>query len=183
MKTPYIGLKKVWYGDAFEPKTPMTKSVLANWLKTATNIKCVHTDTWEYSHDDPETTDYINELTGKPYYRDATSVGNRTITFTIGEYDYEDKAALQGGDVVEEGGEVIGWKSPTEPQVIYKAMVALTKTGQYVVFPNAAITGKVNNVEKNMGLQLAALATESADSVLSDEYWYDSKAVDDVNVA
>lgn len=50
-------------------------------------------------------TDYINELTGQPYYRDVTQAAIPTVSFTLGEYSFEDKAALQGGKATDDGWE------------------------------------------------------------------------------
>ena len=91
MAKPFIGIKQLWYGS---PLTSAQATGLTNAAAVAsliaaqdsgfTEIKNVHEGTWGYSQDDPSVTDYINELTGQPYYRDKTTLGNRTITFTIG---------------------------------------------------------------------------------------------------
>ena len=70
-------------------------------------------------------------VTGKTYYRDITANGAKTIAFTLGEYGFEDKVALQGGKLVGSGD---GWEAPENPELVYKAVVGMTKTGNYVVF-------------------------------------------------
>lgn len=177
MPKPFIGIKQIFYGNVIN--AAVTPATLNAWLKTATEVKNSHDGTWLYSQDDPETTDYINELSGKPYYRDKTSNGTKTIAFTMGAYDYEDKVALQGGKVVKDGDDVVGWEAPTTIDLISKAVVGLTKTGVYVVFTNANIISKVDTQEKNLGLGLTAVAMDNQTEGVSDEYWIDKEAVDD----
>lgn len=172
---PFIGIKQIWYGDVFS--AAVTTATLKTWLKKATEVKNSHQDTFQYTQDDPSVTDYINELTGKPYYRDITSEGNKTIAFTIGEYAFKDKVALQGGKLVG-AGEGDGWEAPDNPELIYKGIVAKTKTGHYVVFTYAGIVGKTTMAEKNMGLGVSAVAMDNPTDAVKDEYWFDGAKVD-----
>lgn len=172
----FIGIKQLWYGDVIA--AAVTASTLKKWFETAKEVKNSHQDTFQYTQDDPSVTDYINELTGKPYYRDMTSEGNKTIAFTIGEYDFATKAELQGGTVIKEGAEEVGWSSPETPALVYKAVVGKTKTGNYVVFTNAGIVGKTNMAEKNMGLGVSAVAMDNPNEGVADEYWFDGAKVD-----
>ena len=129
---PFIGIKKIWYGAVIT--AAVTPASLKTWLGTATEVKNSHQDTWGYTEDDPTTTDYINELTGKVYYKDVTAKGARTMAFTMGEYSFEDKKELQGGELVKDGQAVVGWHEPDVAEVINKAIVGQTKTGNYIVF-------------------------------------------------
>lgn len=175
---PYIGIKQIWYGEVIS--TDLTATTLKTWLSTATEVKNSHQDTWGYTQDDPTITNYINELTGKPYYRDVTDEGAKTIAFTMGEYAYEDKAELQGGTVIKSDSNAIGWKAPEHPGLVYKAVVAKTKTGNYVAFTNAGVVGKSNMAEKNIGLGVSAVAMDNPNDGVMDEYWFDGSAVDAV---
>ncbi len=169
----FIGIKKLWYADPIE--SAITAASLRTLLDTATEITNSHQDTFEYAQEDPEVTDYVNELSGKPYYRDATSEGAKTISFTIGEYDFDTKVALQGGKKSADGNV---WESPENPEIRYKAIIAKTKTGNYVVFTNASIVGKTNMAEKNMGLGVVATAMDNPNDGVADEYWVHGEAVD-----
>lgn len=166
---PFIGIKKIWYG---EPMTVApTNATLLNLLSTQnqyTEVKNSHEGTWSYTQDDPSITDYINELTGVPYYRDMTSAGNKTIAFTMGVYAFEDRVALQGGEIVEGG-----WKSPEHPSLVYKSIIAETKTGNYIVFTNAGVVAKTNAAEKNLGLGVTAVAMDNETEGVADEYLFD----------
>lgn len=173
---PFIGIKQIWYGEIFDEA--VTATSLKAWIASATEVKNSHQDTWSYTQDDPSVTDYINELTGTPYYRDMTSAGNKTIAFTMGVYEFSDRVALQGGKLVMDGDDVIGWEAPTNPEMIYKGIVAKTKTGNYIVFTNAGIVAKTNAAEKNLGLGVTAVAMDNTGSEIPNEYLFDGEAVD-----
>ena len=149
----FIGIKRLWYGDVLDAIP--TQSSVATLISNSTEILNVHQDTWGYTQDDPTVTDYINELTGTPYFRDAEEQGAKTISFTMGEYDYLTKAALQGGDAVTSAGAVttnpataVGWKAPEEAVTVNKSIIALTRTGTYIIFSNASIIGKGDQQQK-----------------------------------
>lgn len=162
---PFIGLKRVWYG---KPLTAApTTGEIPNLVKTMTEVKNVHEGTWSYTQDDPTTTDYINMLTGQPYYRDITNAGNKTVAFTMGEYEFADLVALSGGEVLEQGE---GWASSSAPQLFYNSIVAQTKTGNFIVFTNAGLIAKTNAVEQNLGLGVTAVAMDSGVAGVAAEY-------------
>jgi hypothetical protein len=169
----FIGLKKLYYGDPLT--TAPTQAGMADLLKNMTEVKNVHGDTWGYEEADPENTEYVNELTGTNYYVDTTKQGIPTIKFTMGEYEFQQKADLQGGKVITggsgEASKAIGWEKSTELGVIYKSIVALSKTGTYIIFPKAQITGKGDTQEKNIGLGVSALCCESDVEGVAPEYW------------
>ena len=171
----FIGLKKLWYHDPLTAAP--TQAGIAQLVQSATEIKNVHQDAWGYQQDDPTVTDYINELTGKPYYRDAEQQGNKTINFTMGEYDYATKEALQGGEVINgtgTGTPPVGWKAPDSAALVNKCIIALTKTGTYIIFTNAAIIAKGDQQQKAVGLGVTAVAMENSTAGVSDEYWFDA---------
>ena len=177
----FIGIKQLWYTNPLAAVP--TQATLSSIISGATEIKNVHQDTWGYSQDDPTITDYINELTGKPYYRDAETQGNKTITFTMGEYDYATKAALQGGTTITESSKVVGWQAPSTPTIVQKAVIALTKTGTYIIFTQAGIIAKGDQQQKAVGLGVTAVAMENTTGpaqqtpvTIADEYWFDAPA-------
>lgn len=163
---PFIGLKKIWYGDPLTAAPASLAEVKALVEgDTFTEVKNVHEGTWSYTQDDPSVTDYINMLTGQPYYRDVTNAGNKAIAFTMGEYEFDDLIALQGGEKVGTDGWAAG-----AAQLYYKAVIAQTKTGNYIVFPNAGIIAKTNAVEQNLGLGVTAVAMDSGIDDIAVEY-------------
>lgn len=46
---PFIGIKKIWYGDVFTEA--VTKASLKTWLESATQVKNSHQDTWQYTEE------------------------------------------------------------------------------------------------------------------------------------
>lgn len=64
----------------------------------------IHQDTWSIEEEEPSTTEYRNQLTNGVYRQD-TEMGNIQMSFTIGQYDYETKAAFMGGT-----GSETSWK-------------------------------------------------------------------------
>ena len=176
---PFIGIKRIWYGAPLA--TAPTRSKISEIVAGMTEVKNSHDGTWSYTQDDPSVTDYINELSGKPYYRDMQSAGNKTIAFTLGVYEFADRVALQGGSVIEEtageGKKVVGWSSPTNPELKYASIVAMTKTGNFIIFTNAGIVAKTNAAEKNLGLGVTAVAMDNADMTISDEYLFDGEGI------
>lgn len=169
---PFIGLKQIWYGEPLTSE-PTSGAAVATLVEGFTEIKNVHEGTWTYTQDDPTVTEYINELTGASYYRDAETAGEKNINFSLGSYDYEDKAALGGGEVITSAGATVGWKPASKFSEIRKCVVALTKTDQFIVFSDAIIVAKVDPQQKNLALGITATALEATTSGVAAEYWFD----------
>ena len=180
MAKPFIGIKRLWYGPELTKALADTltgaaavKALVTTEANGFTEIKNVHEGTWGYSQDDPSVTDYINELTGKPYYRDKTSDGARTINFSLGVYQFADKAALQGGSVIMDGEKEVGWKSDGALENVEKCIVAMTKTGNYIIFSDASIIAKGDQQEKNIALGISAVCMESEIADVEAEYLFE----------
>lgn len=166
----FIGISQIWYGDVINEE--LTAAKLKTWIGTATEVKNSHDGTWGYTQDDPSVTDYINELTGKPYHRDKTTDGNKTITWTSGAFEFSQKADLQGGTSDNEH-----WESG-KVLFVNKAVCAKTKTGNYIVFTNADIIAKSAQQERAIGLGVTAVAMDNETQGVSDEYWFKGSSVD-----
>lgn len=169
---PFIGIKKIWYGDVISEA--VTKTNLKTLLSSMTEVKNSHQDTWQYTENDPAYTDYINELNGEIYYRDVTQKGAKTITFTMGEWAFDDKVALQGGEKVDTDA---GWSDSDTPGIINQGIVAQTKTGNYIVFTNAAVIAKGAQAEKNIGLGVTAVAMSNTNAGVKSNYLFDGTKV------
>lgn len=172
---PFIGLKKLWYGAPMTTE-PSAKNLLTT-LGSMTEVKNVHNGTWNYTQDDPNTTDYVNELTGVTYYRDKETDGAHTIAFTLGVFEFKDKAELQGGKTIQEQTDTVGWKSESGADLVNKSIVAQTKTGNYIVFTNAAIIAKADTQDKNIGLGVSAVAMENDTEGVSGIYFFDGTKI------
>ena len=169
---PFIGIKRLWYGDVIAEA--VTKTSLPTIIADMTEVKNSHQDTWGYTQDDPNYTDYTNELNGELYYRDVTRRGANTITFTMGEWSFDDKVALEGGEKVDTDA---GWSSTDSFDTINKAIVAQTKTGNFIVFTNASIIAKNNQVEKNIGLGVTAVAMTNSNDGVKARYMFDGSSI------
>lgn len=164
---PFIGIMRIWYGDTIGEAVTATN--LPTLIGSMTEVKNSHQDTWGYTQDDPTYTDYINELNGEIYFRDVTQRGANTITFTMGEWEFTDKVALEGGEVI---GSDAGWGSTDDFATINKSIVAQTKTGNFIVFTNASIVAKNNQVEKNIGLGVTAVAMTNSTAGVKARYMF-----------
>ena len=173
---PFIGIKKVWYTDVIgtvtSAETGYSETELSALIKKATEVTNVHQDTWGYEESDPSITEYKNELTGQVYFRDITDPSVPTIKFKIGKYDYKTKADLQGG----KSGDG-KWERTEMTNTIEKCIIAMTKTGHFIVFPKANITGKGEMVEKNIGIGVTAVCLETGVKGLASELWFDTSKV------
>ena len=149
--TPFIGLKRLWYGEVFTEA--VTKTSLETWLGTAKEIKNVHEETWKYTQEDPTEDEYTNELDGQTYYVDEIKKGKKTIEFTIGVWEVDDRVALAGGTKDE-----LGWNPPINTPEINKALCGLTKNGNLVLMSKAKVTTKDDTQKKNIGLGVKATA-------------------------
>ena len=170
---PFIGIQRIWYANPIASVADAAAGLTGAELKTLISdastkeVLNVHDDTWGYEESDPTVTEYINQLTGNPYYRDTETKGVPTVSFTMGEYSFEDKAALQGGKAT-----AATWERSTTQEIIEKCIIAQTKTGNYIVMPKASIIGKGNFVEKNIGLGVSAVPVETGVEGLASEKWF-----------
>lgn len=149
----------------------LTGPALAALLKTAKKVLNVHQDTWTIEEDEPTITSYKNQLTEKTY-RQRKEMGDVSMNFTIGQYDYATKADLMGGTSTE-----TSWKRPRGVVDIYAVMIALTEDNQYCVFPKGSIVAREANTDNAVGIAVAATAMEPETEVVSSEYWFDSSEV------
>lgn len=163
---PFIGLEKIWYGAPLkaEPESyaAVTTLITGSGFTEVTNV---HDGTWAYTQDDPTITEYINMLSGQPYYREITNAGNKTMAFTMGQYTFDDLVALQGGEAVGTDG----WKAGA-PKFINQCVIAKTKSGNYIVFTNAGVVAKTGAAEQNLGLAVTAVAMDNETKGIAPEY-------------
>ena len=172
MKT-IVDIKQIFYG---EPMTagPLNGAAVKAFIENVATkeITNVHASTWTYEEQEGTTTPYINQLNGQTYYLDSEP-GSRTISFTIGQYDYATKADLQGGTAT-----ATSWIASKNQGIINKCMVAVTKDDTYIVMPKAQIGVRTGMVEsKLIGLNLTATPLETGVDNLDSEGWFDASEV------
>lgn len=167
------GIKELCFCDCGEISTDLTGTALATLITSATKIDNVHQDTWSIEESEPSVTRYKNQLTGQPY-RQTKEMGDVTMSFTIGQYDYTAKAAMMGGATINQNS---GWKRSKEITNIYKCMIAKTEDGQYCVFPKAALVAREANTDKAISMSITATALEPDVKTVASEYWFDESEV------
>ena len=171
-----VEIDELYYAEPIKtvttPATGLTGAEVAAILKNAATkrVKNVHGDTFQYEEAEASTTKYKNALNGE-FYRETTEPGEVKINFTIGEYDYETKADLQGGKATEKSWER-GKHTP-----IHKCIIGKTKDGVYVVFPKATINGRGSNTDKAIGLAVTASPLTTGIEGLASEKWFDESEV------
>jgi len=173
MAKTIVSIKEIFYADAIDSGTLTGAVVAAILLKTDTKkIANVHDTTWVYEEAEGSTTDYVNQMNAQVYYRDYTP-GTTSVTFSVGQYEYQTKADLQGGTAT-----ATSWKRPELQELIYKCIIARTKDDTYIVFPKASITARGGMVEdKLIGLLLTAVPVETGVAGLVSEGWFDASEV------
>lgn len=107
-KITAVNIKKLWYGETSAITEDLTGQALYTLLQgeTLKEVKNIHQDTWTLEEAEASRTNYKNQLTGQTYRSDK-EMGDVTVNFTIGEYDYPTKKDLMGGDVINSDK---GWK-------------------------------------------------------------------------
>ncbi len=177
-----IGIRRLFYGDVIKSvNTPLDKETgqgglskleLKELIPTLTEVLNVHQDTWSYEEAEATITRYRNQLTDKPY-RQNEEPGDVSISFTIGQYDFQTKADLQGGVATADS-----WSRPSITKEISKTIVALTEDGYYIVLTNATISARGSNTDNAIGLAVVASPMESKVEGLESEKWFLKDAVD-----
>ena len=177
-----VNIKKLWYGDTSKINAKLTGVLLFNLLKTATEVKNVHGETWTLEEAEANKTNYKNQLTGQAYRYDTTQ-GEITPQFSIGQYDYAAKAALMGGEVIKKGGagtdkdDIVGWKRATDKVVIKKALFCLTEDDVWFIFPNCQIVAREANTDKAIAIAVKGLVQAPTVDGVSPEYNFDESEV------
>ena len=166
-----VNIKKLWYGDTSKINAKMTGVLLFNLLKTATEVKNVHGETWPLEEAEANKTNYKNQLTGK-VYRSDKEMGEVKMNFTLGEYDYATKADLLGG-VADD----THWERASGKVRVEKFLVGLTEDDQYIVIPRADITAREASTDKAIGLPVVGTEIEPTIDAVAPEYWFDASVV------
>lgn len=195
-KISAIDIKKLWYTDCIsKPLIPKAsesatgKQGLDALITSAKEIENVHQDTWQIEEGEASQDSYRNQLNGHVYRLGRKQNGDLTVQFTVGQYDYATKAALMGGNMLDEDGEVtttaseaVGWERAKDSIEMYKTLIALTVDDVYVVISRASLNAREANTDKAIGLAMSGMMTDPTVTGVSSEYWYDKSAVDTTQV-
>lgn len=169
-----IDIKKLWYCDPSAIDADLTGAALAALIAAATTdeVKNVHQDTWTFEEGEPSQESYKNQLTGSVYRVGSKDMGEVTVNFTIGRYDYATKAALLGGTATG-----TTWKRARGIVDIKKCIIALTEDDQYVVLPYANIMAREASTDGAIGLAVVGTMLEPENEAVMPEYWFDISEV------
>lgn len=158
-----VKIKQLYYAEPLSAAP--TKAGISAALSAATAITNVHQDTFQYEEAEPTINKYKNQLTGQVYRSDVIE-GDVSIAFSIGQYDFAMKKALQGGNATDDS-----W-SRGKSTPVYKAFYAVTEDDVCIVFPKARIIARGASTDNAVALALSAVPEESVANVAS-EYWFD----------
>ena len=188
-KVTAANIKKLLYGETSEITADLTGQALHTLLQgeALKEIKNIHQDTWTIEEAEASRTNYKNQLTNQTYRSDK-EMGDVTVNFTIGEYDYPTKKDLMGGDIINTDK---GWKRARGKVNIEKLLVALTDDDQYcvipradigareatTVIPRADIGAREATTDKAVGIPVSAVELEPQNAEVAPEYWFDSSEV------
>lgn len=166
-----IKIKSLRYGEVLSAAP--TAETIAGLFTAATEISNSHQDTFTYEEAEPTVNSYKNQLNGQ-VYRSDVEPGAVSISFSIGAYDFETKAAMQGGTVTagtETAGEV--WARSGGKGLIYKSLYALTEDNVCIVFPKALISGRGVSTDNAIAVAVKATPEEISGTAIASEYWFD----------
>ncbi len=157
-----VELSKLEYANITSTGVPGTWKELDN----------IHEDTFKYSESEVQTDPY-KDVKGNIYYNDVKT-GEKSIQATIGKYDLETKAELQGGTYkAPTSTSGATWTPPETPTVIYKAVRITTKDGLTITFPKAQVVANAVENKKAIGQGVKFIPLKPDNPVLNAEVWDD----------
>lgn len=179
-----VGIKALWYCnpqiiiDALKKDGAMQKldgiilhSLLADKEKVK-QVKNIHQDTWTFEESESSQDSYRNQLTGGVYRMGAKTMGDVTVNWTIGKYDYHLKAEFLGGEATD-----TSWVRARGTVEIQKALIAMTVDKQYIVLPLCNIAAREANTDGAISIGIVGTAMEPECEEIGMEYWFDCEEV------
>lgn len=163
-----IGVKQILYGTPLE-EAP-TYATLESLFTAFKQVPNVHQGTYEYTEEDGTITEYKDELTGQSY-RSSYEPGSQSLNWVIGAYDFQTKANLMGGKVLETDK---GWERGNAGEQRYYCVVAVTNDNVAIIFPKANLIGRGASTDGAVGLSMTATPLKVSATVAS-EYWFDAE--------
>lgn len=164
--------------------TPQVNDYVINVGPLAKEVENIHQDTWQIEEGEASQDSYRNQLNGHVYRLGRRQMGDLTINFTVGQYDYKTKMDLMGGDMLDASGavtttaaEAVGWARDNEAVEMYKTIIALTVDNVFVVLSRASLGAREASTDGAIGLGMSGTMTDPRFNGVSSEYWYDYNAV------
>jgi len=169
-----VGIQKLWYCDPLT--TAPTAATLNATITAATEIDNVHQGTWSVEEAEASQDSYKNQLTGATYRMGEKTMGDITVAFTIGRYDFSTKAALMGGTAIGNSHDE-GWSRQRGVVNIEKTIIALTEDDIYLVVPRCNLKVREGNSDGALGISFSGVILEPDDVSIAAEYWFDKSKV------
>ncbi len=173
-----VGIKKLFYTDPNKIVAPTSGAYTSAMLKTLLtgadkpkSVTNIHQDTWTLEEAEASQDVFRNQLTGGVYRTGRKTMGDITVNWTIGQYDYDLKAEFLGGIVSEDGK---SWERPRGITEKHLALIAVTEDDQYVLLPYCSIKAREANTDGAIGLGITGNVLEPENDKLSSEYWFDN---------
>lgn len=181
-----VGIKRILFADISAITGDLTpekaKELIKKAIKAKDEVYNVHGETWQIEESEASVSGFKNQLTGQTY-RNETTLGDVTPAFTIGQYDYETKAKLMGGEVVKKGGTgddkdvAVGWKRASGKVIINKVLFCLTDDDVWFIYPKCQIVAREANTDKAVAIAVRGLVQEPTVEGVSSEYNFDESVV------
>lgn len=174
-KISAVGIKRLWYGT---DNQELTETQLSAYVDMAvvryemTELKNIHQDTWQLEEGEKSTETYRNQLTKQIYRANTKGLGELTLNWTIGQYDYALKKEFLGGEVIKQGGEVVGWRRTLGTANIIKPIIVQTEDDQFAVFPRCCITANEANTDNAISIAVKGVALPSDNEKIPSEAWF-----------
>ena len=168
-----IGIQKLYYGAVITATTNLNSAGIAVLISSATEVKNVHQDTWSLEEGEPSQDFYKNQLTKMNYRGGDKTMGDITINFEVGQYDYATKADLLGGEVLEENNTAVGWKRARGITDIKKMFIAVTEDNVAFVFPKCNVLASEGNTDGAITVKMSATVLQPEQEDIASEYWFD----------
>lgn len=137
-------------------------------------IPVIHEETFTYEDSEPEAKDY-KDVKGNIYFR-TKKPGVVKMNASIGRYDLEMKAKLQGGKYTAGADGAAGtWTRPDGAEIIEYTVRGTTLDGVKITFPRAEVSASGKANDKAIGLALVFTAMKPMKAGVPVEIWEDGE--------
>ncbi len=135
-------------------------------------VPVVHEATFTYEDSEPEAKDY-KDVKGNVYFR-TKKPGVVKMNASIGRYDLETKAKLQGGKYTAGAeGKPGSWVRPDGAPIIEYTVRGTTLDGVRITFPRAEVSASGKANDQAIGLSLVFTALKPTKAGVPVEIWED----------
>ncbi len=174
-KISAVGIKRLWYGYDNQELTAKQLSAYVDMAVVRygmTELKNIHQDTWQLEEGEKSAETYKNQLTKQIYRANTKELGDLTLNWTIGQYDYALKKEFLGGEVIRQNNEIVGWRRTMGTPDIIKPIIVQTEDDQFAVFPRCCITANEANTDGAISIAVKGTVLTPEDTNVPSEAWF-----------